>query len=296
MSKSNKIKQWLLCSDLDRTLIPNGIQPESPHARSYFKQLIEHEAIMLCYVTGRDKKLVNEAITYYNLPKPDFVIADVGATIYQLSNQNNDKDLQKIHWQPWQEWVNVFSHDWKGKTNQDIATLFSDITEIRKQEISKQKTYKLSYYVPLYLDHYDLLTTMRHRLSHSEIKAELIWSIDEPAGIGLLDVMPEHATKRYAIEFLMTKNNFNHSNTLFAGDSGNDLDALLSPLKSILVANAHPDIKKIVEKEIARHKPNNTVYIAQGGFKNMNGNYSSGVLEGIIHYFPEIEPLIQIKE
>ena len=295
MNKPARQKKWLLCSDLDRTLIPNGSQPESPHARSHFRQLIEHEAIMLCYVTGRDKKLVNEAITYYNLPKPDFVIANVGATIYQLSKQMNE-DLNNIHWQAWQEWVDVFSHDWKGKSNQDIASLFADITELRKQETSKQKTYKLSYYVPLYLDHNDLIATMRQRLSESEIKAELIWSIDEPAGIGLLDVMPEHATKRYAIEFLMRKNNFDHSNTLFAGDSGNDLDALLSPLKTILVANAHHDIKKIVEQEIARQKHNQTVYIAQGGYKNMNGNYSSGVLEGIIHYFPEIEPFIQIKE
>jgi len=277
-------KHWLLCSDLDRTLIPNGAQPESSNARHFFKQLIKQQEISLAYVTGRDKKLVNQAITYYDLPKPDFVIADVGATIYKLVKQKND-----IQWQVWQEWEDFFRNDWKGRTNQEIERLFKDISQLRKQEISKQKTYKLSYYVPLYIDREALLEKMKARLHDADIEAELIWSIDEPSGIGLLDVMPRHATKRFAIEFLMKKNNFDHSNTFFAGDSGNDLDALISPVKSILVANAHEDVKIIIQKMLSEQKQKKLLYIAQGGFKNMNGNYSAGVLEGLFYYEPESE-------
>jgi len=80
---SNKL---LLCTDLDRTLIPNGAQPESSGARKCFNHLVNHPDITLVYVTGRDKALVQNAITYYHLPIPDYVIADVGATIYKLSN------------------------------------------------------------------------------------------------------------------------------------------------------------------------------------------------------------------
>jgi hypothetical protein len=31
------------------------------------------------------------------------------------------------------------------------------------------------------------------------------------------------------------------------------------------------------------------LYLAQGGFLGMNGNYSAGILEGIAHYHPETQ-------
>jgi predicted mannosyl-3-phosphoglycerate phosphatase (HAD superfamily) len=37
----------LICSDLDRTLIPNGFQKESAHARPVFRQLAENANIYL---------------------------------------------------------------------------------------------------------------------------------------------------------------------------------------------------------------------------------------------------------
>jgi len=283
------INKLLLCTDLDRTLIPNGAQPESSNARNQFRKLVNHSDITLVYVTGRDKALVQKAITYYNLPVPDYVISDVGATIYNLDNSeasNNKSDQPQ--WQIWQDWQSCFAIDWKGKTNTDIAELFSDITELRKQEVSKQKLYKLSYYVPLYIDYRTLMDNMYKRLLSAEVDAELIWSIDEPLGIGLLDVMPKHATKRNAIEFLMKKNRFDYSNTIFAGDSGNDLDVLLSPIQSILVANAHKDVKDIVMETINKTINHESIYLAKGGFKHMNGNYSAGILEGVQFYVPEI--------
>ena len=54
-------KRLLLCTDLDRTLIPNGDQPESDHAREYFKKLSEHSEVTLVYVTGRHQQLVEQA-------------------------------------------------------------------------------------------------------------------------------------------------------------------------------------------------------------------------------------------
>jgi hydroxymethylpyrimidine pyrophosphatase-like HAD family hydrolase len=59
------IQPLLICTDLDRTLIPNGEQPESPQARPLFRQLVSHSQIILAYVTGRDKMLVQEAIAEY---------------------------------------------------------------------------------------------------------------------------------------------------------------------------------------------------------------------------------------
>jgi hypothetical protein len=32
-----------------------------------------------------------------------------------------------------------------------------------------------------------------------------------------------------------------------------------------------------------------TLYVAQGGYLGMNGNYSAGILEGLAHYWPEVD-------
>ena len=44
----------LLCTDLDRTLIPNGPQPESAQAREHFARFAAHPQVTLAYVSGRD--------------------------------------------------------------------------------------------------------------------------------------------------------------------------------------------------------------------------------------------------
>lgn len=78
------IKRILICTDLDRTLLPNGRQPESPGARAAFKRLVARQEVTLAYVSGRHRELVEDAIREYELPLPDWVIGDVGTTIYQV--------------------------------------------------------------------------------------------------------------------------------------------------------------------------------------------------------------------
>jgi len=47
------VSRLLLCTDLDRTLLPNGSELESEQARKNFDQLIKHPQVTLVYVTGR---------------------------------------------------------------------------------------------------------------------------------------------------------------------------------------------------------------------------------------------------
>ena len=73
----------LLCTDLDRTLLPNGNQPESPEARRRFASFAARPQVRLAYVTGRHLALIEKAIANYVLPRPHFVIADVGTSLYE---------------------------------------------------------------------------------------------------------------------------------------------------------------------------------------------------------------------
>jgi hydroxymethylpyrimidine pyrophosphatase-like HAD family hydrolase len=168
-----------------------------------------------------------------------------------------------------------------------IRLLFADILELQLQEAAKQSRYKLSFYVPLYTDKHALLPAMQQRLERHRVRASLIWSIDDPAGIALLDVVPESATKFHAIEYLMRREGFTPEYTVFAGDSGNDLPVLSSYLRTILVANATEDVREEALQLSAYHGTSDSLYLAKGDFMGMNGNYSAGILEGVAHFLPQ---------
>jgi len=274
------IQPLLICTDLDRTLIPNGEQPESPRARPLFRQLVSSPQITLAYVTGRDQVLVQEAIAEYELPIPNFVIADVGSTIYETKNN------QWLHLTDWDKQISV---DWQYKTQPDLVPFFTNFDQIKLQEITKQGLHKLSYYVSLEAELEPIIIKIRSKLETEKIQANIIWSIDEKAQIGLLDILPISANKYHAIAYLMKNRNFTLDNTIFSGDSGNDLDVLMSPIKSILVSNATLEMKQKMQSIMNNNNLVNSIYIAQGDYLNMNGNYSAGILEGIFHYFPDIQ-------
>lgn len=85
-----------LCNDLDRTLLPNGPQPESAATGERFNQLVE------------------QVIDEYQLPQRAYVIANVGSTIYEL---------QPASWIHWEKWQQEISPDWKGKSHEDMRSL-----------------------------------------------------------------------------------------------------------------------------------------------------------------------------
>jgi HAD superfamily hydrolase (TIGR01484 family) len=271
--------QLLICTDLDRTILPNGSQPESAGARSHFATLAARPEVTLAYVTGRDRQLVRKAINNYCLPQPDYVISDVGTTIYEINGDS---------WQLWREWQQQIAPDWMGLEQGDIRKLLLDIMDLQLQEAAKQNIYKSSFYVPLYADTDTLSVNIRQRLEASGIRANLVWSIDELREVGLLDVLPARASKKHAVFFLMRRNGFAIDDTVFAGDSGNDLPVLASEIPAVLVANASAEVRREALAQAATRGHANALYIAQGNFMGMNGNYTAGVLEGVVHYQPEV--------
>lgn len=264
----------LLCSDLDRTLLPNGLQPESPQARPLLRRLAEHPDLTLVYVSGRHLGLIEQAMTEYALPVPAFAVGDVGTSIYR-SIQGD--------WRLWGQWSQHIAADWAGHIGDDLAHLFTDIESIALQEPEKQNRFKLSYYASATLDHAALIAEMQARLQAQSVRASLVWSVDETSATGLLDVLPAAATKLGAVRFLMTELGIDDSQVLFAGDSGNDLPVLVSGLPAVLVANATSEVRAE-----ALHHASDKLYCAQGGFLGMNGNYAAGVLEGLAHFYPHL--------
>ena len=283
MNSVARLQNILICSDLDRTIIPNGYQEESANARPVFRQLAEHPNIYLAYVSGRDKKLILDAIEEFYLPMPDYAIGDVGTTLYRVINGN---------WQLLDDWSYEIGLDWKGLGRDKLSEFFGDMEEIRLQEPEKQNQYKLSFYTAQNVDYQQLIKKIRAVLAKKGVRASIIWSVDETSANGLLDIIPARANKLHAIQFLMQQERFSEDRMVFAGDSGNDLDVLTSGLQAILVKNAMDEVRKEAIETLSGKHMTNRLYLPKGNFYGMNGNYAAGLIEGLVHFVPETRALI----
>lgn len=270
--------QLLLATDLDRTLLPNGAAPESPEARPRFRALAGRREVLVAYVTGRHRQLVEQALAEFDLPRPDFVIGDVGSNLY---------DLRGGDWLASAAWQRRIAADWAEQGPAALAGRLADLPALRLQEADKQASFKLSYYGPLTADAGDLLAQVRERLAASGARVNLIWSLDEAAGVGLLDILPAAAGKLHALDYLRQSLAIPARRTVFAGDSGNDLEVLASALPAVLVANAATEVRAQALAAAAANGHDNALYLATGRFLGMNGNYAAGILEGLAHYLPE---------
>ena len=271
-------QKLLICTDLDRTLIPNGTADESPTARELFQQLVSRPDVSLAYVTGRDLESIQQAIAEYSLPAPNYAIADVGASIFTHADGE---------WTRIEDWDSQSANFCTKDRWSELDGLFDDLDCLELQEPSKQGLYKLSYYVPGEVNSTTLMVKLKTRLKWEEVQAKVIWSTDEHQKLGLVDILPANADKCLALEFLIDRYKFNRDRTLFAGVSANDTAVMASAIPAVLVANAGAEVKQLAYRRARESRNLEALYIARGASLGMNGNYGAGILEGVIHFFPE---------
>ena len=267
----------LLCMDMDRTAIPNGADPESPEARPALRKLAGRSEILIAYVTGRRRELIQSAIQTYQLPEPHFAAGDVGSSLYTVSNGS---------WSDMPGWNDALSVGWNGLDGESIRKVWKEIQDVRLQEERAQSRYKVSFYTPEKIDRQKLFQQVREQLNPLGIEVNLIWSVDEATNQGLLDILPPNADKAHAVRFLAQAIGLPKERVLFAGDSGNDLPALLSGFPAILTRNASNDVREEAISAAKSQGITGTLYCAKGLPNGMNGNYAAGVLEGLAHYHP----------
>ncbi len=273
----------LICTDLDGTLLPNGRAIESPMARCYFQHLIQASNAQLAYVSGRSLSLVEAAIQDYALPKPHYIIADVGASLYGAHQHT---------WQPCMQWQQHIMQTWSEHYVTQIKQLLQGFPDLNLQATAQQTTCKISYFAKRSVPPNVLLENLQRLFTQQHLTVNVIYSVDEITNIGLVDILPPRASKYHAIDFLRKQQHILLKNTIFAGDSGNDLSVLVSDIPCILVKNADTQLKQQVLQLSHAIKQTDTLYIAQGHCLGLNGHYAAGIVEGILHYHPELQKLL----
>ena len=57
--------------------------------------------------------------------------------------------------------------------------------------------------------------------------------------------------------------------------------------------NASDEVRREALESVVKNGRAETLYVAQGNFMGMNGNYTAGVLEGLAHFEPDVYPWIE---
>lgn len=269
----------LFASDLDGTLLPNGV---SPPPSGVIRRTIEAlrvlriRGIPISYVTGRHYRLALRGIAEFDLPRPDHWICNVGTEVRDANGELEPGWLARLG-----PALDLAAIDAAFARTCTHGTLQGGAPALRLQEPERQGRHKVSFYCLTGPLPTATVSALEQGLNQSNVSAgagalRLIASADVGRGHGLLDVVPRHAGKAAAIAFLAEVLGVALADVVFAGDSGNDLDALTCGVLGVLVGNADGEVRKALT-EAARAPEGALVYHAQAV-------YGDGVIEGLRHY------------
>lgn len=262
----------ILATDLDRTLLPNGSWQADSEAIKLFNELTQKNGVVVVYVTGRNLQLTEKAITEFGVRYPDVLCSDVGTSIRKYKNGMWTFD------EGWVAHVKRTSPRWNAAA---IKELLAGIDGMREQESEHLNPFKQSYYVD-HAKREEVLREVDERVK-GKLDEVIIYSFDSQDGKGLLDLLPQSATKQTALEYVAEEFGADKEEVVFCGDSGNDIFPLTAGFSGVLVRNADDQLVENIKQAMAAN-PDLKIYFARGNFKGLNGYYTSGVIEGACHY------------
>lgn len=214
-TKSIADKDFVLATDLDGTFL-GGSDPE----RRQFYDWIEgmRARVGLIFVTGRDPGYVRELTRKRRVPKPDFVVGDVGTTIAEVDEDHFLNPIPELEAEIEAAWNNA---------GMRVQAALQGVGGLRLQS-----------------------TGFRYRVSYDmdpdrfEARA-----LDIVAGLGLdalvsdnrfFDVLPKDVSKGPSLLRLLTHLGVDSRKVLVAGDTLNDLSMLSMGLPAVAVGNSEP--------------------------------------------------------
>jgi len=260
---------FLLASDLDGTLIPPSDSARRREGLTRFAEVVDgaRPRLALAYVTGRDLGLAKAGVEQWALPVPDFLACDVGTTLYRRHGDGFEPD---------DAYAALMRDAFGGAEASDVLRALEDVPGVRPQPSARQGAHKVSFFFS-WEERRLVDTAVVRRLAEAEVRADLVISRDAVTGEGLLDVLPAGGAKDRATAYLAAQLGLSLDRVVFAGDSGNDLEALLSGTRSVLVGNAADHVRAGLRAQARARSVEDRVYLAAA-------EVAEGVVEGLVHW------------
>jgi len=214
---------FVLATDLDGTLLAGGVD-----ARRRVRELFSaaQAGRRLVYVTGRGLESILPLLSDPTIPVPDYIIADVGATIVRGDLRPVDDLQQEI------------AARWPG--SQAVLKALARFPGLRRQSVPQER--RCSFLA-----------------SENDITPELRAAVDA-LGCDLLmsagcylDVLPRGVGKGTAVLRLAVAAGIDPATIVVAGDTLNDLSMFETGLRGIVVGGAEPALVERVRKRPLVH-------------------------------------------
>ena len=201
----------LLATDLDGTFLGG-----TPEDKEQLYHLLHHnKEIQLVFVTGRGIRSVLNLLEDTALPRPEYIICDVGATVTHLPTLAAVEPVQS----------NIAAK-WPGD---HVRETMKKVRGLLHQEAQQQ--YRCSYY-------YNEETDIE---SAREIAASLQCDMVLSAG-KYLDILPGGVNKGYTLQQLLEILVLPHHKILVAGDSMNDITMYETGFKGVVVGDPEAEL------------------------------------------------------
>jgi sucrose-phosphate synthase len=199
--------------------------------------------------TGRRLDSALRMMKRYGIPRPDILITSLGTAIHYAPRLTRDE-----------AWAEHIDHQWHPRA---INRILADLPGIKPQPKTELSHFKLSYYIdPRHAPDMDEIHSLLHQ---HEQTANTFLSFGQ-----FLDVVPERASKGFALRWCADQWDIPLENILVAGGSGADEDMMRGNTMAVVVANRH-------HEELSGLEDEQNIYFAEQPC-------SAGILEAIEHY------------
>ncbi len=268
----------MIASDLDGTALPGAHHKEDASSANEFFELVASGNVCFVSVSGRSLELTTQAVAQHDLPTPHIAICNVGATIWE---RGRDDD-----WRMHTDWNQKNRDEWQQKSWYEMRELFSNVDGIQLQKQYDPSICKLSYEADARIGQGKLVEQLLEIARQNSIEVAVSYCLDvNNHDLALIDVLAKTGTKLHAIQEVARVLGYQASQVIAAGDSGNDLSFLTAGwCKSVLVANAHQQVKDQLLQHQQQSRQPHDIFFAQGE----KGICRGGILQGVRHFFPHL--------
>lgn len=218
----------VLATDLDGTLLA-GTHEARRRVRDLFAaagEAFENARPTLVFVTGRGLETVMPLLSDPTIPSPDYIIADVGATVV-------DRELRPV--EPIQH--ELTAH-WPG--SQAVLRALAGFPQLVRQSVPQERRCS-------FLATEDAITPALQAAVEA-LGCEILFSAGR-----YLDVLPRGVGKGAALRRLAAVAGFDPASVVVAGDTLNDLSMFEAGFRGVVVGGAEPALVERVRRNARVH-------------------------------------------